>query len=64
MVSIVELARPKEKDPILAVDIRAGLKQHADAEASHHELEATQQEQIGRLVIRKYKLFTKNRSSR
>ena len=38
MVSITELARSKEKDPALAEDLLEGVKQHADAEASHHEL--------------------------
>ena len=60
MVSITELARSKEKDPTLAEDLREGVKQHADAEASHHELEAAQQEQIVRSVVRKYKLFSKD----
>ena len=60
MVSITELARSKEEDPTLAEDLLEGVKQHAEGEASHHELEAAQQEQIVRVVIRKYKLFSKN----
>ena len=59
MVSITELARSKEKDPTLAEDLLAGVKQHADVEASHHELEATQQEHICRVVVRKYRLFSR-----
>ena len=59
MVSITELARSKEKDPTLAEDIREGVKQLADAEARHHELEAAQQEQIARVVVRKYQLFSR-----
>ena len=59
MVSITELARSKEKDPTLAEDLLEGVKQHADVEASHHELEAAQQEQIARVVVRKYKLFSR-----
>ena len=42
MVSIAELARSEEKDPTLAEDIREGVKQHVDAEARHHGLEAAQ----------------------
>ena len=57
MVSITELARSKEKDPTLGEDLLEGLKQHAECEASHHELEASQQEHISRTVVRKYKLF-------
>ena len=60
MVSITELARSKEKDPTLAEDLLEGVKQHADPEASHPELEAAQQEQIVRVVVRKYKLLSRN----
>ena len=59
MVSVTELARCKEKDTNLAEDILVGVKQHAEGEASHHELEASQQEHISRTVVRKYKLFSK-----
>ena len=59
MVSITELARSKEKDPTLRDDLLEGVKQHAEGEASHHELEAAQQEHISRVVVRKYKLFSR-----
>ena len=59
MVSITELARSKEKDLTLRDDLLEGVKQHAEGEASHHELEAAQQEHISRVVVRKYKLFSR-----
>ena len=60
MVSITELARSKEKDLTLRDDLLEGVKQHAEGEASHHELEAAQQEHISRVVVRKYKLLSRN----
>ena len=59
MVTTTELARSKEKDPTLTEDIRECVKQHAGAEAIHHELEAAHQEHIVRVVVRKYKLFAR-----
>ena len=59
MVSITELARSKEKDLTLRDDLLEGVKQHAEGEASHHELEAAQQEHISRVVVRKYKLCSR-----